>query len=94
MTCPDDPFPSLSMGREDLFAAAAAQYDRYRPCVPAEVAELLADTVRDLPDPALLDLDTGTGQVPRALLDDLTDGGSLLEEDLFTVLARRPAGAR
>ncbi|MFF8534474.1 hypothetical protein ACN6K9_003405 [Streptomyces sp. SAS_267] len=94
MTCPDNPFPSLSMGKEALFAAAAAQYDRYRPGVPAEMAELPADTVRGLSDPTLLDLNTSTGQVPRALLDDFTDGGSLLEEALFTVLARRPAGAR
>ncbi|MFE7709233.1 class I SAM-dependent methyltransferase [Streptomyces sp. NPDC057486] len=68
MTCPDDPFPDLPAGKEELFAAAAAEYDRYRPGVPTEAAELLADTVRDLPDPVLLDLGTGTGQVPRALL--------------------------
>lgn len=68
MTYPDGPFPSPPAGREELFAAAAADYDRYRPGVPAEAAELLAETVRDLPDPTLLDLGTGTGQVPRALL--------------------------
>lgn len=71
MTYPDEPFPSLPAGKEELFAAAAAEYDRYRPGVPAEAAELLADTVRDLPDPTLLDLGTGTGQVPRALLKAL-----------------------
>ncbi|WRZ87854.1 methyltransferase domain-containing protein [Streptomyces sp. NBC_01007] len=68
MTCPDDPLPSLPAGKEVLFAAAAEEYDLYRPGVPTEVAELLADTVRDLPDPTLLDLGTGTGQVPQALL--------------------------
>ena len=72
MTYPDDPFPDLPAGSEVLFTAAAAEeYDRYRPGVPAEAAELLADTVRDLPDPTLLDLGTGTGQVPRALLKAL-----------------------
>ncbi|MEU9212773.1 hypothetical protein AB0D27_33855 [Streptomyces sp. NPDC048415] len=71
MTYPDDPSPSLHAGQEALFAAAAAEYDRYRPGVPAEAAQLLADTVRDLPDPTLLDLGTGTGQVPRALLKAL-----------------------
>ncbi|WP_406375791.1 class I SAM-dependent methyltransferase [Streptomyces sp. NBC_00647] len=35
------------------------------------MAELPADTVRDLPHPTLLDLGTGTGQVPRALLKAL-----------------------
>ncbi|MGV9401739.1 class I SAM-dependent methyltransferase [Streptomyces sp. NPDC003667] len=71
MTYPDDPSPSLPADQEALFAAAAAEYDRYRPGVPAEAAQLLADTVRDLPDPTLLDLGTGTGQVPRALLKAL-----------------------
>ncbi|WP_445525420.1 hypothetical protein [Streptomyces cyslabdanicus] len=63
MTCPDDPFPDLPAGREELSAAAAVEYDPYRPGVAAEAAEPLADTVRDLPDPTLLDLGTGTGQV-------------------------------
>jgi ubiquinone/menaquinone biosynthesis C-methylase UbiE len=71
VTCPDDPFPGLPPGKETLFAAAAEEYDRYRPGVPAEAAKLLAATVRDLPDPTLLDLGTGTGQVPRALLKAL-----------------------
>ncbi|MFB7224428.1 class I SAM-dependent methyltransferase [Streptomyces sp. NPDC056227] len=71
MTCPDDPFPDLPAGKEELFAAAAAEYDRYRPGVPTEAAELLADTLRNLPDPTLLDLGTGTGQVPRVLLKAL-----------------------
>ncbi|MFF0110462.1 class I SAM-dependent methyltransferase [Streptomyces hirsutus] len=71
MTCPDDPFPGLPSHEEALSAAAAAEYDRYRPDLPAKAAELLADTIRGLPDPTLLDLGTGTGQVPRALLTAL-----------------------
>ncbi|MEU7339650.1 class I SAM-dependent methyltransferase [Streptomyces sp. NPDC007074] len=39
--------------------------------MPAEAAELLTDALRDLPDPTLLDLGTGTGQVPKALLKAL-----------------------
>ncbi|MFF3001103.1 hypothetical protein ACFVTC_42315 [Streptomyces sp. NPDC057950] len=71
MSYPEDPFPALPAEQAELFAAAAAGYDRYRPGVPAEAAELLADTLRDLPDPTLLDLGTGTGQVPKALLKAL-----------------------
>ncbi|MGD1220538.1 class I SAM-dependent methyltransferase [Streptomyces krungchingensis] len=71
MSYPDDPFPAQPAEQAELFAAAAAGYDRYRPGVPAEAAELLADTLRNLPDPALLDLGTGTGQVPKALLKAL-----------------------
>ncbi|GAB2330418.1 class I SAM-dependent methyltransferase [Streptomyces griseoincarnatus] len=71
MSYPDDPFLALPAEQADLFAAAAAGYDRYRPGVPAEAAELLADTLRNLPDPTLLDRGTGTGQVPKALLKAL-----------------------
>ncbi|MEU1302612.1 class I SAM-dependent methyltransferase [Streptomyces shenzhenensis] len=71
MTYPHDPIPDLSADRAELFAAAAAEYDRYRPGVPPEAAELLAETLRDLPDPTLLDLGTSTGQVPKALLKAL-----------------------
>lgn len=75
MTCPDDPFPKLPAGKDALFAAAAAEYDRYRPGVPAEVAELPAGTVRDLPDPTLLDLGA-LGDCPepgRPFREDLAD---------------------
>lgn len=71
MTCPDDPFPVLPADRAELFAAAATEYDRYRPSVPAEATELPADALRDLPDPTLPDPGTGTGQVPRAPLKTL-----------------------
>jgi hypothetical protein len=81
MTYPDDPFPGLPAGQQALFAAAATEYDRYRPGVPAEAAELLADTVRDLPDPTLLDLGTDTRQVPRGPV-------------VTVLLIRRPGGAR
>jgi trans-aconitate methyltransferase len=68
MTYPDTPYPPPTPEQEALFAAGAAQYGRFRPGLPAKAAELLAGTVRDLPDPVLLDLGTGTGQVPQALL--------------------------
>lgn len=56
-----------------LFAAAAEEYDRYRPGVPAEVAELLADAVRDLPGPTLLDV---------GVLGDCPEPGRPFPEDL------------
>ncbi|MET8538638.1 class I SAM-dependent methyltransferase [Streptomyces sp. NPDC005065] len=69
MTCPDTSFPGPAPEQETLFAAAAADYDRYRPGVPAAAVELLADALRGRRlAPVLLDLGTGTGQVPRALL--------------------------
>ncbi|MFI9210302.1 class I SAM-dependent methyltransferase [Streptomyces sp. NPDC053253] len=51
----------------DLFTSAA-DYARHRPGIPPEVVSLLADTMRDADRPVLLDLGSGTGQVPAALL--------------------------
>ncbi|MFI7316897.1 NUDIX domain-containing protein [Streptomyces venezuelae] len=51
-----------------LFHATADAYGRYRPGLPDEVVLLLAGTLRGIRRPALLDLGTGTGQVPTALL--------------------------
>lgn len=51
-----------------LFHAAADAYGRHRPGLPDEAVHLLAGTVRGIRCPALLDLGTGTGQVPAALL--------------------------
>ncbi|MFE2936559.1 class I SAM-dependent methyltransferase [Streptomyces sp. NPDC059278] len=45
----------------------ADDYARYRPGVPEAAVRLLADALRDRRDPVLLDLGTGTGQVPLAL---------------------------
>ncbi|MGW7053472.1 bifunctional GNAT family N-acetyltransferase/NUDIX hydrolase [Streptomyces sp. NPDC054887] len=69
MTFPNNPSPSPSAGGEALIATAATEYDRYRPGVPAEAAEL-AEAVHGPSDPTVLDVGTptGTGQVPRALL--------------------------
>jgi SAM-dependent methyltransferase len=67
VTYPDQPFPGLSPEKEALFTAAA-EYARYRPGLPEEAVRLLADTLRGRPAPTLLDLGTGTGQVPLALL--------------------------
>ncbi|MFB7026574.1 MULTISPECIES: class I SAM-dependent methyltransferase [unclassified Streptomyces] len=51
-----------------LFHATADAYSRHRPGLPDEAAHLLAGTLRGIRRPALLDLGTGTGQVPAALL--------------------------
>lgn len=53
---------------EGLFTSTAAHYARHRPGIPPEAVSLLADTMRDADRPALLDLGSGTGQVPAALL--------------------------
>lgn len=67
-TYPDQPFPGPSPEEEALFAAAAVGYAHYRPGLPDEAVGLLADTLRERRAPTLLDLGTGTGQVPLALL--------------------------
>ncbi|MFG2561961.1 class I SAM-dependent methyltransferase [Streptomyces sp. NPDC048496] len=67
MTYPDVPFPDLPPEQEALFAAAAATYARYRSGVPDAAVRLLADILRGRSVPVLLDLGTGTGQVPLAL---------------------------
>lgn len=51
----------------DLFGSARA-YARHRPAVPEEAARLLAGTLARVTAPVLLDLGTGTGQVPLSLL--------------------------
>jgi len=49
------------------FTGSARAYRAYRPGLPAPVVDLLAESVSTTPWPALLDLGTGTGQVPAAL---------------------------
>ncbi|MGW6388959.1 class I SAM-dependent methyltransferase [Streptomyces sp. NPDC055103] len=87
-----------------LFDAAASDYARYRPGIPADVGRLLADMVKGVDRPVLLDLGTGTGQVPAALLPALPriarvdlvdpDRGMLHEATtaLLPLLGDRPAG--
>lgn len=60
---PDRPTPG-----EALFGRTAADYSRYRPGVPDAALRLLAATLHGVPAPVLLDLGTGTAQVPCALL--------------------------
>ncbi|WP_406346364.1 methyltransferase domain-containing protein [Streptomyces sp. NBC_01547] len=75
MTYPYEPFPGLPPEQEKMFEAAALTYARHRPGLPDAAVRLLADTLRGRPSPMLLDLGTGTGQVPVALLSagaDLT----------------------
>ncbi|MEU4086451.1 class I SAM-dependent methyltransferase [Streptomyces aureus] len=73
MTYPDKPLPDLAPEQETMFEGAALTYARHRPGLPDTAARLLADTLRDQPSPVLLDLGTGTGQVPLALLSAGTD---------------------
>ncbi|MFJ3099452.1 methyltransferase domain-containing protein [Streptomyces hydrogenans] len=63
-----EPVAETAERPEDLFRAAAPYYALHRPGLPAEAVRLLAETVKDVERPALLDLGTGTGQVPAALL--------------------------
>ncbi|WP_328664937.1 IS3 family transposase [Streptomyces sp. NBC_00328] len=67
MTRPTPAAPAS--GSDDaLFGTEAADYARYRPGLPDAAVRLLAATQHGVPGPVLLDLGTGTGQVPRALL--------------------------
>ncbi|MFG2924293.1 class I SAM-dependent methyltransferase [Streptomyces sp. NPDC048305] len=67
MTRPDQP-ASAAVSDDALFGPEAADYVRYRPGLPDAAVHLLAATQHGVPAPVLLDLGTGTGQVPRALL--------------------------
>lgn len=68
MTYPDGPLLGLAPEQETMFEGAALTYARHRPGLPDAAVRLLADTLRGRPSPVLLDLGTGTGQVPFALL--------------------------
>ncbi|MFE4594180.1 hypothetical protein [Streptomyces laurentii] len=67
MTRPDQQAPA-AVSDDALFGPEAADYARYRPGLPNAAVHLLAATHHGVPAPVLLDLGTGTGQVPRALL--------------------------
>ncbi|MET9694956.1 class I SAM-dependent methyltransferase [Streptomyces sp. NPDC006514] len=67
MTSPNQP-ASAAVSDEALFGPEATDYARYRPGLPDTAVHLLAATQHCVPAPVLLDLGTGTGQVPRALL--------------------------
>ncbi|MFF5969925.1 class I SAM-dependent methyltransferase [Streptomyces sp. NPDC012769] len=83
---------------------SAADYARHRPGIPPVAVSLLADTMRDVDRPVLLDLGSGTGQVPAALLPavpriarvDLVDPDqNMLRQAAATLeplLGGRPAG--
>ncbi|WP_431045301.1 class I SAM-dependent methyltransferase [Streptomyces sp. P1-3] len=63
----DEPSKGTALAGEELFGMTAAEYARYRPGVPDAAVRLLAATLHGVPAPVLLDLGTGTAQVPRAL---------------------------
>lgn len=64
----DEPSAGPATLGEALFCTEAGAYARYRPGVPDAAVRLLAATLHEVPAPVLLDLGTGTAQVPRALL--------------------------
>jgi len=68
VTSPDDRVPGRPIEGGAIFAGTADDYARYRPGLPGAAVRLLAESLRERPAPALLDLGTGTGQVPLALL--------------------------
>lgn len=74
-----------------LFGPEVADYARYRPGLPDAAVHLLAATQHGVPAPVLLDLGTGTGQVPRALRPVLH---RLVHMDLVDVNASMLQAAR
>ncbi|WP_371665833.1 class I SAM-dependent methyltransferase [Streptomyces sp. NBC_01241] len=81
------------------FDTTAPFYAAYRPGIPQEAVELLAQRVAGKEHRALLDLGSGTGQVPLALAERMTeidvveqDAGMLAEAD--KALAALPVTAR
>ncbi|MEE1805839.1 hypothetical protein [Streptomyces sp. BE133] len=53
---------------------SAADYARYRPGIPDEAVRLLTESLDGFDRPTLLDLGSGTGQVPAALLPASSSG--------------------
>ncbi|MEU6346476.1 class I SAM-dependent methyltransferase [Streptomyces sp. NPDC046977] len=91
MTRPDQPASTAAVSDDALFGPEAADYARYRPGLPDAAVHLLAATQHGVPDPVLLDLGSGTGQVPRALLSVLL---RLVHIDLVDVNASMLQAAR
>ncbi|WP_261399375.1 class I SAM-dependent methyltransferase [Streptomyces misionensis] len=93
MTRPDQS-ASVAISDDALFGPETDDYARYRPGLPDAAVHLLAATQHGVPDPGLLDLGTGTGQVPRALLPvlhqlahiDLVDVNQRMLETALTAL--------
>lgn len=81
------------------FDTTAPYYAAYRPGIPKGAVELLAPRVAGKKHRTLLDLGSGTGQVPLALAEEMTeidvveqDAGMLAEAD--TALAGLPVTVR
>lgn len=95
MNPPADHSPTPTPDDKDLlFGPAADEYARFRPGVPEQVAWLLADAMKGVPDVTLLDLGAGTGQVAAALLPalprithvDLVDPSRAMLREAFVAL--------
>ncbi|MEU2856102.1 class I SAM-dependent methyltransferase [Streptomyces syringium] len=70
------------------FEGTARYYRTFRPGIPAEAVSLLTQTVSGVASPVLLDLGSGTGQVPLALHETFAefdvveaDGGMISEAE-------------
>ncbi|WP_246212563.1 class I SAM-dependent methyltransferase [Streptomyces abyssomicinicus] len=68
MTRPHQPPSPAAVSDEALFGKESASYARHRPGLPDAAVRLLAAAQHGVAPPVLLDLGTGTGQVPLALL--------------------------
>ncbi|MEU5136874.1 class I SAM-dependent methyltransferase [Streptomyces californicus] len=68
MNAPEPSAPGVRPEQEALFSTTAEHYARFRPGLPGPAVQLLAGTLAGRRAPVLLDLGTGTGQVPQALL--------------------------
>ncbi|MBK3558895.1 class I SAM-dependent methyltransferase [Streptomyces sp. MBT56] len=68
MNPPEPPATGVRPEQEALFSTTAEYYARFRPGLPGPAVHLLAGTLAGRTAPVLLDLGTGTGQVPQALL--------------------------
>lgn len=87
-------------GPLDWFAGAAEYYRRFRPGIPAAVADVLGAAARGDPPRRLLDVATGTGQVVEALLGHFDDVIAIDAEAAMVAEAERvlrpksPSGTR
>ncbi|MEU6218897.1 class I SAM-dependent methyltransferase [Streptomyces sp. NPDC047022] len=80
-------------GSYDVFDGVAAEYARHRPGIPAEAVRILTGAIEAVTRPMVLDLGTGTGQVPLALLAALPRIAHVDLVDVSKPMLRQAAAA-